>query len=228
MKLEEVSALLTPESLPFSSGVVRLPDGAVHVAVLTRMPEVSPKMLRWWFDEYLQTTEHYERWHPRDHVWMRWEDKTPGTHVGAKHLVHEHIGGRVHKLRIAFVPPEDLFQDALEGVPDAFAVCARTGLLDRPIDVGYLVHLALPRRWGCELHSRFWLGYVASRKHSPTLEAIANAPRVRRLLASLSFGRALAVHCHEEMTTLAGILPGLYASNCSSRVKSRSEQSPLR
>lgn len=211
MKLDDVSALVTPDELPYSSGVERLPDGALHVAVLTRMPDVSPKMVGWWFGEYLRTTEHYKRWHPRDHVWMRWEDKRPGTHVGAKHLVHEHIGGRLHKLRIAFVPPEDFFENALAQAPGAFAVCGRTGLLDRPIDVGHLVHLALPRPWGCDLHSRFWLGHVASRRRSNGLEAVANMRWVRRL-ATVSFGRALAVHCHEEMSTLAGFLPELYPS----------------
>jgi len=211
VKLEDVSMLLTPEDLPYSSGVDRLPDGVLHVAVLTRMPGVSPEMVGWWFGEYLQTTEHYKRWHPRDHVWMKWEDKKPGTHVGAKHLVHERVGGRLQKLRITFVSPEDFFQDALAGVPDSFAVCAHAGFLDRPIDFGRMVHLALPRRWGCELHSRFWLGRVASRNGSAALEAVANIPWVRRRLAPLSLGRALAVHCHEEMSTLAGFLPDLYA-----------------
>ncbi len=51
MKLEEVSALLTPEDLPYSSGVERLPGGVLHVAVLTRMPGVSPEMVGWWFGE---------------------------------------------------------------------------------------------------------------------------------------------------------------------------------
>lgn len=32
MKFEEVSALLTPESLPYSSGVERLPDGVLRTA----------------------------------------------------------------------------------------------------------------------------------------------------------------------------------------------------
>jgi hypothetical protein len=126
-------------------------------------------------------------------------------------LVHEYIEGRLRKLRIAFVSPENFFQNALAGMPDAVAVCGRTGLLDRPIDLGHVVHLALPRRWGCELHSRFWLGYVESRNRSRTLEAVANIPWVRRRLTPLSFGRALAVHCHEEMSTLAGFLPDLYA-----------------
>ncbi|MEM7437130.1 MAG: hypothetical protein AAF436_18390 [Myxococcota bacterium] len=217
MKLEEVPKLLTPLALPYVNGVERLADGVLHVAVRTPMPEVSPKMVGWWFGEYLQTIEHYRRWHPRDHVWMKWEDKQPGTHLGAKHLVHEYVGGQLHKLRITFVPPEDLFQDALAGAPDAVALCARPGLLDRPIDLGHMVHLALPRPWGCELHSRFWLGYVASRNGSRALEAIGNNPWVRRRLATLRFGRALAVHCQEEMGTLAEFLPELYASEASAQ-----------
>ena len=211
MKLDEVSALLTPANLPYVNGLKRLPNGVLHVAVHTRLPEVSPEMVRWWFGEYLQTTEHYKRWHPRDHVWMRWEDKKPGTHIGAKHLVHEYVGGRLRKLRIAFVPPEDFFQNALARVPDAVAVCGRAGLLDRPIEVGHLVHLALPCDSGCELHSRFWLGHFASRSRATALDSIANRPWVRRRLASLSFGQALAAHCREEMSTLAGVLPELYA-----------------
>jgi hypothetical protein len=79
MVLEEVGSLLAPEQLPYLSGVERLPDGILHVAVLTRMPGVSPEMIAWWFGEYMQTTEHYRRWHPRDHVWMSWANKRPRT-----------------------------------------------------------------------------------------------------------------------------------------------------
>lgn len=211
MRFEELSALLSPEGLPYASGVERLPDGILHVAVLTRMPDVTPRMIAWWFGEYMQTTEHYRRWHPRDHLWMAWQDKRPGTHVGAKHLVHERIGGRLQKLRITFVPPEEYFQDALERAPGALAICARPGLLEQPIDLGRMVHLALPRPWGCELHSRFWLGIVRSRAGHRLVEAIGNRSWARRSRARFSFGRALLVHCHEEMTNLAGFLPELYA-----------------
>ena len=213
MRVEELTALLAPEKLPYVSGVERLDDGILHVAVLTRMPEVSPDMVAWWFGRYMQTTEHYRMWHPRDHVWMSWEDKRPETHVGAKHLVHEYIGGRLNKLRIAFVPPEDFFEETLQQVPGALAICARAGLLERPIDLGRMVHLALPRPWGCELHSRFWLGYVRSRDGARILEAVGNLPVVRRVAVRTTMGRALALHCHEEMTNLAGFLPGLYAAN---------------
>ena len=135
MEFDQLSSLLSPEELPYASGVERLADGILHVAVLTRMPGMTPRMIEWWFGDYMQTTEHYKRWHPRDHVWMDWEDKRPGTHVGAKHLVHEYIGGELNKLRISFVPPEEFFDDALESVPGAVAICGRPGLLGQPIDL---------------------------------------------------------------------------------------------
>jgi hypothetical protein len=212
MKFEQLTSLLTPDVLPYVSGIERLSNGILHVAVLTRMPGVSPRMIEWWFGEYMETTEHYKRWHPRDHVWMDWEDKQPGTHIGAKHLVHEYIGAHLNKLKITFIPPQEYFHTALDEVTGAAAICGRPGLLNQPIDLGRMVHLALPREWGCELHSRFWLGYVSSRKGSRVIDALGNSPWIRRLRASETMGRALMVHCHEEMTTLAGFLPDLYAS----------------
>jgi hypothetical protein len=38
MKFEELPTLLTPEKLPYLSGVERLANSVLHVAVLTRMP----------------------------------------------------------------------------------------------------------------------------------------------------------------------------------------------
>lgn len=210
MHFDQKHNLLSPQNLPYQSGIERLPNGILHVAVLTRMPSVSPKMIKWWFSEYMQTTEHYKRWHPRDHVWMAWEDKTPGTHINAKHCVHEYIGGQLNKLKITFLPPEKYFNNSLLSHSDAVAICASNGLLDNPVDVGRMVHLALPTAWGCELHSRFWLGYVNSRTGSRVINWLGNRPFLRRVLVKDHSGRALLTHCHEEMTTLAGFLPELY------------------
>ena len=229
MQFEELPDLLRPEKLPYLSGMEVLPGCILHVAVLTRMPGVSPKMFSWWFGEYMQTSEHYRRWHPRDHVWMSWKDKRPGTHLGARHLVHEYIGGKLNKLQISFVPPEEFFEDALQGAPDAVAICARVGLLYQPIDIGRMVHLCVPTDWGSELHSRFWLGYIHSRSGARIPEAGGNLPPVRRWLARASVGRALAVHCHEEMTTLATFLPDLYGAQdpCLAEHEARGGNSPI-
>jgi hypothetical protein len=124
--------------------------------------------------------------------------------------VHEYIGGKLNKLRIHFVPPETYFGEALGGEPSAVAICARAGLLERPIDLSRMVHLARDREWGCELHSRFWLGYVEARDGARLPGLVGNRPWVRRRAASMTLGRALAVHCHEEMTTLASFLPDLH------------------
>ena len=184
MNFEQIASLLSPATLPYQSGIERLPNGLMHVAVHTRMPGVSPDMVEWWFSEYLQTTEHYKRWHPRDHVWMAWEDKQPGTHIHAKHCVHEYIGGRLHKLKITFAPPEAFFGTALDKHPGAVAICAYTGLLERPMDLGRMTHLVLPTAWGSEMHSRFWLGYVRSRSQAGLLERLGNSTWFRRLAAS--------------------------------------------
>ncbi|MEM9254093.1 MAG: hypothetical protein AAGA91_01520 [Pseudomonadota bacterium] len=217
MRFASLDTLLSPDDLPYTSGIERLEDGVMHVAVMTRMPGVAPAMIEWWFGEYLQTTDHYRRWHPRDHVWMDWENKSPGTHIGASHLVHEFIGGRLHKLRIHFLDPAAVFADSLAGEPGAVAIYARSGLLERPVDVGRMVHLALPTSYGCNLHSRFWLGYVRGRSGGALIERLGNSGVMRRLLVSHTLASALSVHCHEEMSNLAGFLPQLYAEEQSAR-----------
>jgi len=97
---------LVKETGVYANEARRLPDATYLVAVRTSMPEVRAEMVRWWFSDFLQTTEHYNWWHPKDHVWMGWENKEPGKIEGASHLVHEYIGGDLSKLRIQFVNPD--------------------------------------------------------------------------------------------------------------------------
>jgi hypothetical protein len=211
MNYEDRNRLLAPESLEFESGVERLDDGIFHVAVLTRMPGASAEMIAWWFGTYMQTTEHYRMWHPRDHVWMAWENKSPGTHVGAHHLVHEYIGGKLHKLRITFLDPvENMGPDA--NASGRLFICARVGLLGRPIAVARMVHAAHDTPWGCTLRSHFWMGHVETRLLAGLVQAAGNTQWIRKRVLSRADAHALEAHCHEEMTTLAGFLPELFAS----------------
>jgi len=41
----------------FETGVKRLPNGIYEVSALTPMPGVTPEMVRWWFADYMQTTD---------------------------------------------------------------------------------------------------------------------------------------------------------------------------
>ena len=213
MRHDERRGLLDPAGLDFESGVERLEDGIAHVAVLTQMPKVRAEMIAWWFGTYMNTSEHYRRWHPRDHVWMDWEDKRAGTHVGAHHLVHEYIGGRLQKLRISFHDPVEQLGEAA-AAPGRLFVCATVGLLARPeVKIARMVHAAHDTAWGCELRSHFWMGHVETPMLGGLVQALANTPFVRRRAASLTAARALEAHCHEEMTFLSRFLPALYAES---------------
>lgn len=210
MKFEEREQILNPKSLANGDGIERLSDGALHVSVTTRMPNVTAEMITWWFGDYMRTTEHYRRWHPRDHVWMDWEDKRPGTYIGAKHLVHEYIGGKMNKLKIHFLPPSEFFGES-SAKSNQLLLCARVGFLDMPLEMTRLIHAVHNVPGGCEMRSHFWVGYVAGRGKKLPIEPIMNLSIVRHLAVSQNLGTGLATHCREEMSNLASFLPELYA-----------------
>ena len=198
----------------YATEVRRLPDATYLVAVRTSMPEVKADMVRWWFSDFLQTTEHYNWWHPKDHVWMDWENKEPGKIEGASHLVHEYIGGDLSKLRIQFVNPDEFFgYDANDD--DTFVICARVGLLDEEMNIAKMCHVVRNTQTGAEMRSRFWLGHVAKRDGNETIRSfegfVGNMALVRLFLIKQQVDpEDLKRHAIEEMTYLAELLPSLY------------------
>ena len=199
----------------YATEVRRLPDASYLVAVRTSMPEVKADMVRWWFSNFLQTTEHYNWWHPKDHVWMDWENKKPGEIIGASHLVHEYIGGDLSKLRIQFVNSAEFFgYDAND--EDTFVICARVGLLDEEMNIAKMCHVVRNTLNGAEMRSRFWLGHVAKRKENKTISSlegfIGNTFLTRLLFLNKKGAQDLKRHAEEEMKYLAELLPLLYRS----------------
>ena len=197
----------------FESGVRRLRDGTVEVASLVSMPGVTSDMFRWWFSDYLQTTEHYRMWHPEDHVWMGWEHKTLGEITGSHHLVHEYIGGELMKLRIQFAWPQEILgYDPTD--ENTVAICARVGELESSLNIAEMCHVASNTPSGAELRSRFWLGVIADREAAGwqnfLLSLLANNPISRQFAVSEIEGINLHKHCMEEMNYLADLLPVIY------------------
>lgn len=206
---------LKPENAAaFKTEVRRHPNGVYEVSARTSMPGVTPEMVRWWFADYMQTTEHYKRWHPTAHLWMDWENKIPGEYVGASHLVHEYIGEDLTKLRIQFVPPEEILGD-VSFREDDVAVCARPGLLEKPFYGGEMCHIIRKTNDGAEMLSRFWLGMVAKRDGNattPSIEGVlGNTYFARKIGVDKSNALDLMTHATQEMSYLAEFLPGLYA-----------------
>ena len=205
----------------YKSEIRRLADGSYLVAVRTSMPSVKAEMVRWWFAEFLTTTEHYKWWHPSDHVWMDWENKIPGEIIGASHLVHEYIGGELSKLRIQFVNPAEFF-GYNPNDENTFVICARAGMLDIEINIAKMCHIVKNNENGSEMRSRFWLGHIASRKGNETVNSIigllGNIAIVRFFVLDKESAEDLQLHAKQEMTFLAKLLGPLYTKKYQQKV----------
>jgi hypothetical protein len=205
VKRRDANDLLRPGYLDFESGYCRLSDGQLHVAALTTMPKCKGAMVEWWFG-FIETTEHYKWWHPKDHVWCEWiGERGTGRFIGGTHHVHEYIGGELQKLRIHVRDPSEYFDAQRFNDADVTgAFCARVGLLDAPLWMGHIIHLCRNTEYGCEMRSRFWIGDL-----DPQDESLDRDIRIQ--LFPNRVGEGLLKHCHEEMTYLSGFLPDLYA-----------------
>jgi len=205
-------------------GFVLTKDGGMRVSVRTDMPGVTPAMIDWWFGWHGDTPAKYKLWHPQAHVHVGWCDPLPSgasgraLYVGQTSLVDEFIASDLIRGSIRFVPPASFgFADPrLDDDRQATIVCARIGLGDAPIDVGYLAHHVRAVAGGSEMRSRFWMGgkHVGGRNLIGSLAA-GLAKRVLRLTEGDA--RALLVHCAQEMPHLAAFLPELYAACQSER-----------
>ena len=200
-------------------GFVLTKDGGMRVSVRTDMPGVTPAMIDWWFGWHGDAAAKYKLWHPQAHVHVGWRDPPPSgasgraLYVGQTSLVDEYIASDLIRGSIRFVPPASFgFTDPrLDDDRQATIVCARIGLGDAPIDVGYLAHHVRAVPGGSEMRSRFWMGgkHVGGRNLIGGLAA-GLAKRVLRLTEGDA--RALLVHCAQEMPHLAAFLPELYAA----------------
>ena len=192
-------------------------DGAIHVNLVTEMPGVTPEMVDWWFGWHSDSPERYKLWHPLAHVHAQWGVAPPAgsagraRYVGSTSEVDEYLGSAMIRGAIQFRRPEELglHDPAVAGGIDATAVCARVGLVDVPVDLGYLAHHVAAVPGGSVMRSRFWIGRPYLTGRGGPLRAVL--PVAKRLvgLGELD-ARALLVHCSQEMTHLASFLPALH------------------
>lgn len=195
-------------------------DGSMRVAERTDMPGVTPEMIDWWFGWHSDSPERYKMWFPPAHVHACWLDQPPpgstgrARYVGHTSIVDEYLGSNMLRAAIRFVPPQSLgFADPRLADPQHMTmICARTGLGDIPVDIGYLVHQVRRTETGSEMRSRFWLGgpYVGSRGGLAGAAMARIAPLMTKFTEADA--RALLVHCAQEMRHLADFLPALYLS----------------
>ena len=217
--LDAAAPSLFGQAAAIENGFALAADGAMIVAARTDLPGVTPAMIDWWFGWHSDSPDRYKLWHPLAHVHAAWLSAPPqgrrgrARYIGYTSIVDEYIGSTLIRAAIRFVEPASLgFADpTLDDPEQATIVCARTGLGDLPIDVGYLAHHVRRTAGGSEMRSRFWIGgpYAAGR-NSALGTVMAQAARLF-MRPSEADARALLVHCAEEMQHLARFLPALYA-----------------
>lgn len=202
---------------PVETGYTLTPDGAARVFVLTDMPDVTPAMWDWWFAWHGDEALRYKLWHPQAHVHAVWADGQTGLnhYVGRTSRVVEYIGAQRLALTIRFVRPSLLgLDEALLKQRGETAICARGGLAGTPLETGWLVHHIRPVAGGCEMRSRFWIGgrNVCLRGMPGGIGQSLGQWAARLQSFSPHQAADLMVHCAQEMSHLAAILPDLYAT----------------
>jgi len=220
--ITEANQLLEPGYLSLENGFTRLDNGQVFVAVLTKMPGVSGRMVDWWFGWHYMEPQRYKLWHPRAHQMNRAERmigddpslSDRDKYLGNPNYVTEYVGGESMDIVITFADPSEFFDiSGFEAAKVGTAVCGVVSYQNSPLSFGLLIHLIRETDSGCEMRSRFWLGKVEV-QGLPTqgiVNKIARSRLVAKHAVPTSLGRDMAVHCAMEMNHLAGFLPELHA-----------------
>jgi hypothetical protein len=219
LRIQDRNDLLNPGYFPVEVGYCVMPDGAVYVANLTRMPGVTTEMFDWWFAWHPLEPLRYKIWDPDDHfnIEVSNEDRkrllNPNIPVGQRNwgCTHQIVEGMGNKAEmpprvgqkpgarggLKFISPEDYGFDMsrFKSPNVATAIC------------GPMCHFLRIVNGVTELRSRFWLGYkIENKKPVLAIEGFLSNPEARGYLA-----KQLALHCIKEFTNLARILPMVYA-----------------
>lgn len=208
--IKNVSYLLSEDYQEIETGFTLEKDGSAHVAVLTDMPNILPKMWDWWFAWHGSHDNRYKLWHPKSHKSAKWKDGKTDVleYVGRTSIIEEYIGKRLEKGAIRFISPSEL---GLKNTEKEVFICARVGYPHLPVDFGWLVHQIRVTEKGAEMRSRFWMGgkYIQVRGNaffSPFLSGILQ----KMISVPKQQVADLLTHCSEEMQHLAAILPTIY------------------
>ncbi len=221
LRIEDRNKIFEPGYLPGEAGYYLLENGTAVVANKTDFPGSKGEMLQWWFAWHGVEPTRYAIWDPHDHHGLEVSDEdrakmidpnlTPAQKcAGIHHTVYESLvpGTKPDHIEIDFRDPEEMGFDTSKIFTEncSFIVCANTGLEapDGSMVPVVMLHMARDNESGCELRSRFWMGY----------HIIDGEPK-KLLPDGIEFPepmlQALLAHNFLEYTNLSVILPSVYA-----------------
>lgn len=206
---ENMNDLFKDGYLDGEFGWTRMKNGCLTLANLTDMPGVTVEMMDWWFAWHGIEPMRYKIWDADDHFYCQTRnmekalDKTLSLkerYWNTIHDVTEDIGGGQEQLVINFRNPLDIGfdKDLLEKF-DGTIICA--GNEQTPV---IMCHFIRPTDTGCELRTRFWIGYCV-KDGKPQQTIIPPGAAMPDVMAI-----GLCAHNVKEYTNLAAILPEVY------------------
>ena len=194
--------------LPLERGFCQLPDGGAMLANLTPMPGVTPEMFDFWFAWHGCGPLRYTIWNRDQHYSAVTQnmDKAMDKSLSLKerywdttHDVDEDVGMGRQKILINFRNPADIGFD-----PEKLKTFKGTIVCSaNEQSPTIMVHFLRPTADGCELRTRFWMGYnvVNGKPHKMIPDGVK---------FPLEPVKALLTHNMKEFTHLASILPEIY------------------
>ena len=224
LPFEKINDLLNPGYHAVETGHCRMPDNTCYVAVLTNMPGVTGEMIDWWFWWHAVEGLRYKIWYPGAHVSNSAEDReqleNPSLSARERYWNNpqypvEDVGIGPDILSITFIPPGDFgfdtsrFEEALV----ATAICTVVGSVTKKVRHTRMCHLVRKTANGVEMRSRFWIGgniKLNMFSEKSLINRIANTKLVRMLAIPPDTPYQMALHCAQEYSNLAAILPELY------------------
>lgn len=180
-----------------------LPYGSFELLIEHELiRNVTPDMLRWWFQHIGDTMEHegkiyprYQIWHPIDHIHWALTRPAPGggAGVGAHFRIVEAFGGNMDWLVDS---TEEVIKLDTEGI--TLVVCVLG------IEIYRLAHQFIPTEGGTLYRSRMQVG------HESRLGQWLINPILQRFVFTKEMGRAWLKHNVEEVGNFEFFLPELY------------------
>ena len=224
LEIEDRNRLFDPGYLPDEWGGIRkLASGGYVLSNNTVFEKTNGQMLQWYFGWHAVDEFRYSIWDPYDHYGLKITDEErakildPNTTLlqkcqGVTHYVDESLipGTEPGLLKIAFTDPEIFGYDVSKIGTEAcsFIVTANVeiitpeGVPNFPV---VMLHTARDIENGCELRSRFWMGYQIENGKGVLKADPAVIEELKPIIENLQ------QHNFYEFTNLADILPELYA-----------------
>lgn len=213
------------------TGYTRVAGGWV-INVLTDMPNVTAEMWDWWFGWHSCESARYKLWHPDAHQFTAVGENRSANrtltdrqrYIDNVSYADEYVGGTMQRLAIRFIDPTRFGFD--QPGPGNTVICARVGLSQYPVAMGWLIHQIRPTEHGCEMRSRFFLNdpemldLPAHSFHGLGSRFLSNKasralgdtvlPHVISQVMGPTIGHDMVFHCASEMNHLASFLPDLH------------------